>query len=388
LAVSGVQPLALGFHAGNLEFATATDVQSGGQQRLASLSETATVADFSSAGDHLAYIGASGLHLVDLGTGRDVVVGPATGLGDWSPDGHQYAYPTETGVTVADTTTGAGAKLFDLAGVTGLSWSRGNQVLASTAGSLYLYNASDGIGLRKLADGSYGGPEWAPDRSGTFAYRQAGQVWVARLVGALAGTASPAAGPSQDDLVNAFMAARKNQLSDQAMSYLDSAGKDAFGKLTLIYTDPSAPLSRYYVLLSQPGRVVVRLVITSGSGQSAIDETLIIQRDASSRPWIHGVSEAPRNSFASGPEVVKVTVQNGQVQVSFDSDLDAASVRAGVSIKGVTSRATYDPAQKMVTLTVPGGLNPGQTYDLLVGTGLVDVQSRQAVPYDLQFTGD
>lgn len=387
LDVSGVQPIALGFHAGTLEFATATDVQTGGQQRLASLSETATAADFSPTGGHLAYIGASGLHLLDLGTGKDVAVGPASGLGDWSSDGHQYAYPTETSVMVADVTTGASAKLFDLAGVTGLSWSRGNQLLASTAASLYVYNASDGTGLRKLADGSYASPEWAPDGSGTFAYRQAGQVWVARLTGALAGTA-PAAGLSQDDLVNAFMTARKNLLPDRAMSFLDSAGKDAFGKLTLVYTDPSSPLSRYYVLLSQPGRVVVRLVITSGSGQSAIDEVLLIQRDASGRPWIHGVSETVRSSFASGPEVVRVTVQNGQVQVLFDSDLDPTSVRASVSIRGVSSRATYDPSQKMVTLTVPGGLNVGQTYDLLVGTGLQDVQSRPAVPYDLQFTGE
>ena len=41
-----------------------------------------------------------------------------------------------------------------------------------------------------------------------------------------------------------------------ALTDLDATGRDAFSRLSLVYSDPS--LARYYVLLSQPGRVVVR----------------------------------------------------------------------------------------------------------------------------------
>lgn len=387
LNVSGVQPLALGFHGGSLEFATASDVETSSQQQITTLNETATAAEFSPAGDRLAYRGASGLHIVDLTAGKDVLVGPATGLGDWSPDGHRYAYPTATGVQVADTTTGLSSPLFELPNVAGLTWSRGNQILVSTTTSVYLYGVADGTGLRKLQDGVFGQPLWAQAGGGTFAYRQGGEVWVARLVGALAGAASPTTGASQDDLVTGFMTARRNQLADQAESFLDAAGQAAFAHYQLIYADPSVSLSRYYVLLSQPGHVVVRLVLTRGSAQAALDETLTIQRDATGRPWIHGVTEAARNAFGAGPEIVRVVVTVSQVQVYFDSDLDPTTVQAGVTIRGQTTQAAYDSKQKMVTLTVAGGLTPGQTYDLLIGPALQDVQPRPAVTYDLSITG-
>ena len=102
---------------------------------------------------------------------------------------------------------------------------------------------------------------------------------------------------------------------------------------------------------------------------------------------IHGVTETARTSFGAGPEIVKVWVSSDRVQVFFDSDLDQTTI-GGVSLKGVTSQASYDAANKAVTLTVAGGLTPGATYDLLLGSGLKDTPNgRQAVPYDLQFVG-
>lgn len=392
LSVPGVQPIALGFRQGGaLIFATTSDVQSSDQQKLVHFAEEAAGADFSPAGDRLVYRSASGsLHLVDLTArpARDTVVGPASGLGDWSSDGTKYAYPTDAAVHVADTATGSSSRLADLAGVGGVAWSRStnNQLLLSTSSALYLYSQGDPAGTRKLSAGAFGQPSWSPGGGGYFSFRRSAEVWVSKVVGPLGGgtSSTPGSGSSQDDVVNGFIAARKNGQSDLAMSYLDAAGKDAFSKLILVYIDPAQSLARHNILLSQPNRVVVRLVLGKGTSQSAVDETLVLQ-SSGGKLLIHGVTETARTSFGAGPEIVKVVVSSDHVQVSFDSDLDQASI-GGVSLKGVTSRASYDAANKAVTLTVTGGLTPGATYDLLLGSGLRDTPNgRQAVLYDLQF---
>ncbi|HSR24687.1 MAG TPA: Ig-like domain-containing protein, partial [Candidatus Eisenbacteria bacterium] len=323
------------------------------------------------------------------------VLGAGGGLGDWSPDGRHYAFPTEAGVSLADAAAASAGPLLELAGVTGISWSARGQLLLATASALYLANYADGghPAPRRLQDGTFAQPDWAPaGTAGQFSFRRSGEVWVARVQGALpGGSITPVTqGIGQDDLVNGFMAARKNQLGDQALSFLDAAGRDAFSRLNLLYTDPSTPLVRYYVLVSQPGRVVVRLVVARGTVQTAVDETLVIQSDANGHTLIHGATETPRTAFGTGPEVVNVVVSGGQVQVVFDSDLDPASaVQPGaVSIKGVATQARFDSRQKTVTLTVPsGGLSQGATYDLLIDSSLADVNGRHATAYDLQFAG-
>jgi hypothetical protein len=393
--VSNVQPLALGFRAGTLLMAGVADVETADQKRVAAFKETATAADFSLLGDRVAYVGASGLHLVDLGTGKDTLTGPATALGGWGPDGHHYAYMTSAGVSIADANDGSAARLVDLPGVTGLSWSRGQQLLLSAGGALYLvdYGTSTTVPpspLTTAQDGTFGAPDWAPNGSGQFSFRRGGDVWVAKVQGAAAGPPliTPVTpGVSQEDLVNSFMNYRKAGLIEAALTDLDPTGRDAFSRLSLVYSDPS--LARYYVLLSQPGRVVVRLVLIHGPLQTAVDETLVIQPDASNHPFIHSVSEAPRVSFGSGPEVIRTVVTGSQVQVTFDSDLDPSSaVQPGaVAIRGVATQSTYDRASKTVTLTLPGGLTPGTSYDLTIGSNLEDLSQRAAVPYDLPFTG-
>jgi hypothetical protein len=392
---SHVQPIALGFRLGGLLMASVADVETADQKRVAGFKETATAADFSLLGDRLAYLGASGLHLVDLASGRDTLIGAATGLGAWGPDGHHYAYTTDSGVSVADANDGSTARLVDLPGVSGLSWSRGQQLLLSAAGALYLadYGVASPTAQRlttSAQDGSFGMPDWAPNGSGQFSFHRGSDVWVARVQGAVAGPAviTPVTpGVSQEELVISFMTARQNALTEQALSFLDAAGRDAFSRLTLVYTDPA--LARYYVLLSQPGRVVVRLVLAHAGAQTAVDETLVIQPDANNHPFIHAVTENPRTPFGSGPEVVRTVVTGNQVQVTFDSDLDPGSaVQPGaVVIKGVTTQSSYARQSKTVTLTVPGGLTPGASYDLVIGTNLQDLNQRAAVPYDLPFTG-
>jgi Bacterial Ig-like domain len=393
--VSGVQPVALGFRASTLLMATGADVETADQRRVAAFKETATAAEFSPAGDRVAYIGGSGLHVVDLTSGADTTVGAASSLGAWGPDGVHYAYVTGSGVSVADASAGTTAPLVNLPGVTGVSWSGSEQQLLLTAsGALYLaaYGSGGTVTAQRqttAADGTFSAPQWAPNGSGQFSFIRGGDVWVARLQ-----TAAPGAplitqitpGQSQLDLVNSFMNARKNGSVEQALLFLDAAGRDAFSRLNLVYSDPS--LARYYVLLSQPGRVVVRMVLANGSlVQTAVDETLLIQPDTSNRPYIHSVTDTPRLSFGTGPEVLSTTVSANQVQIVFDSDLDPSSaVKPGaVGIVGVTTTATY--RSKTVTLTVPGGLTPGQSYDLSISPTLQDLNQRQAVQYDLTFNG-
>jgi hypothetical protein len=393
--VSNVQPLALGFRASSLLMASVADVETADQRRVAGFRETATAADFSFLGDRVAYLSASGLHLVDLGSGKDTLVGPATALGSWAPDGHHYAYVTSAGVSVADANDGSTAKLVELSGVTGLSWSRGQQILLSAGGALYLvdYGSSTTAPpspLTTAQEGTFGTPDWAPNGSGQFSFRRGNDVWVAKVQGAAAGPPliTPVTpGVSQEDLVNSFMNYRKAGLVEAALTDLDAAGRDAFARLNLVYSDPS--LARYYVLLSQPGRVVVRLVLIHGPLQSAVDETLLIQPDANNHPFIHSVTETPRVSFGSGPEVIRMVVTGSQAQVTFDSDLDPSSaVQAGaVGIRGVATQSSYDRGSKTVTLTVPGGLAAGASYDLTIGSNLQDLNQRSAVPYDLPFTG-
>lgn len=391
--VINAQPIALGFRSGGLLLASVADVERADQTRVTGFKDTADAADFSPTGDRVVYHAATGLHVVDLASGKDTLIGPATALGAWAPDGRHYAYPTDTGVSVADADDGSTAKLDDLGGVTGITWSRGQQLLVSTASALYLVNypaPGQTATLQKLStpqDGAFGSPDWAPDGSGQFSFYRDGHVWVARIQGAVAGTPITPVTPgvTQDDLVNTFLAARKNLLADQAASFLDAAGLSAFSKYNLI--DPT--LARYYVLLSQPGRVVVRLVLVHGGVQAAIDETLTILPDASNHLYIHSVTQTQRSAFATGPEVVDTVVNSGQIQITFDSDLDpnSAVLPGAIAIKGVTTQAKYDSKSKTVTLTVPGGLSAGASYELVIGSSLQDVNGRSAVAYTLQFTG-
>jgi hypothetical protein len=394
--VSGVLPLALGFRQGSLLVATASDVETADRNRVVALKETAYSADFSPFGDRLAYVGPTGVHLVDLTAGgRDTLLGPGNGSGgEWSQDDKHYAYTTDAGVFVGDAVAATSARLVDLPGVTGLTWSRGNELLLSTASWLYLARYTDGtpVAAHKLAEGSFAQPEWAPGGSGLFSFRKGTDLWVARVQGAVPGApVTPQPTVTQDEVVSGFMLARKNQQADQALGFLDPTARDAFSRgLTLLYTDPSTTLARYYVVLSQPGRVVVRLVLAHG-GQTltAVDETLVIPSDPGGHPQIHSVSEAPRTAFGAGPEVLSVSLVGGQVQVVFDSDLDSSSVSqpGAVGIRGVATQASFDAKQRMVTLTVPGGLAAGTTYDLQVTPLLQDMNQRHAVSYDLAFAG-
>lgn len=373
------QPLAIGFRDGRLIVATPKQVVSAGGDPL-SLDEDALGAQFAPNGATLAYIGGSGLHLVDLASGKDTLVGPVTALGAWSPAGDSFAYSTATAVWIAGL-TGQSAKLADLAGVTAASWSSSDELLLATAGSLSIVDAK-GSGIHELAVGSFAQPAWAPAGS-AFSFERSGDVFVAEVAG---GKQAPAA-PSQDDILAQFMQARTNGDALTAGADLDPAGKDAFSQVKLAYPAQNGQprLARYDVVLSQPGRAVVRLVLASGQDQTQVLETLSLVRYGG-RSMIHGVTETQPLKLGPGPNALSIKVTASQVSVAFDADLDPSTV-AGVSIKGLQAQTTYDAGTRTVVLSVPGGLTPGGDYQLAVSGSLTDVDHDSAASLRVGFSG-
>ena len=377
VAVPGLQPIALGFRGGNLAIAVADSVVSPDGSKVSGFSEPATAADFSPGGDRLAYLGASGLHIVDLTTQSDKLIGPAAGLGDWSADGHRFAYPTDSTVALTDGSTTR--SLGSVAGVSSVSWSHTADLLLLGGGSSLQVLSPDGSeGPRKVADGAFAQASWSPAGL-TFSYVRAGAVWLAQL-----NLNRPTVTQSVDDAVNGFLTARKAQESGQASSYLDSSGKAAFANLKLVYPD-SPQLSRYYVIFSQGNEAVVRLVLKQDGVETAlVDETLALVTDQSTgRVLVHGVTEAPARPIGKGPEVLRVSVQGNQLRVAFDSDLDPNSTAAGVALKGADVTSSYDLGARTVILTAAAGLNPSTAYKLLVSPSLKDVNQRPATAFQI-----
>jgi hypothetical protein len=382
VAVPNLKPLALGFRGGKLVIVVADGVLNADGSRVAGFSEAAQAVELAPDGGRAAYLGASGLHVVDLATQADKVIGPASGLGDWSPDGRRYAYLTDAGVSVTDGATSR--QLAAASGLAGISWSAASgQLLLGGSSSLQLVNSDGRDGVKKLADGVFAQPAWSPSGS-TFAFRRGGVLWLAQL------SSESAAAPAQSsvDAVTAFMTARKAQQADQAAAYLDPAGKAAFANLKLIYSD-SPQLSRYYIVYSQPSQADVRLVLKQdGSDTALVDEVLTLTADQSTgKVLVHGVTESPARPINKGPEVLNVSVQGNQVRVAFDSDLDPASTAAGVTLQGVSTTSSYDSSSRTVVLTTGSPLAAGTEYHLAVSADLKDLNKRPAAPFQIDVTG-
>ncbi len=383
--VPGLQPLALGFRGSALLIGTAQGVVDASGTSVAAFAETARQVDIAPDGAHAVYLGASGtLHVVDLSTGKDVAVGTAAGLGDWSGSADRYAYPGAGVVQVTDM-AGDVSRLVGVGGVTGVSWSGASQILLATGSDLEMVNA-DGSGLHRVAAGDFEQPEWSPSGE-QFAFKRNGAVWVAQLLGSLPSESpSPTTGDEQG-FVQSFLNGAASGSGAPASGQLDQNGRQAYQRL--LQTQPNfGGFSRSYVVLLQPGRAVVRLIYGQGVTQTAIDVTLTLVRDAEGNLRVHDLSAQPVANFGKGPQVLSVSVGRNQVRVQFDSDLMASSVQAGgVVLEGVSNlQVAYDASSRTVILTVPGGLASGSTYTLQVTGTLEDVSQRAATPYELSFT--
>jgi hypothetical protein len=379
--IKDVDPAAIGFRAGRLLFVTDEGVASSDHSINVPLSGSVSAASFSPDGNRVAYLGDHGLHLVDIGSGRDRPVQQAPALGAWAPkSSSQYAYPNQSSVVFVDPTAGTASRTLGAAGVTGISWSQDDQLLLAGPSGLSIVPAAGGTPA-KLSSDAITQPQWSPAANRLLSYDQDGGLWVAQVSNGRPQYAT------QQDLVAAFMAARKAGATMQAMQFLDAAGEAAFQRIPLVYGNGQA-LSRYQVLLDETGRVVVRLIVDTGSGESGVDETLTLLRDGQGRLVIHGATDSPPRSLGQGPEVVMVRVGGNQVTVTFDSDLDPSSV-SGVMVSGGIrpSSTNYDPRNRSIVLTFADGLDSKATYKLLITGGVRDVGHRSAAPSTIAFTG-
>jgi len=351
-----------------------------------------TVLPFAPDGGHVAYEVDKNLFVLDLGSGKTAKLGQA---GDsftaWSPDGVLLLYASSDHVVVSDAQ-----------GVTqstlppgDASWSSQDAIMLGNDTDLSEVRP-DGSHLTKVSSGTYRMPQWAPDGS-SFAFVRGSALWVA-VAPAL--PPEPTLVDEATTVVKQFMDARLNNKPDKATALQDDNGKKAYGNGGPSLTITGDPhFSRYYILTQEATgtdpdtvRFVVRLVLTHGKlDVSDYEETLTLVRDTSSKQFlIDQAAASGRRDLGKGAEVVGVDVSADTIKVTFDSDLDPATVNTGVLIldaKGNQVEATVSYATRTVTLS---GLNltPGTQYKLVVLTTVRDVQGHNvAAEYDLNVFG-
>ena len=365
-----------------------------GPALLAPLPSTGAVTLVSIAPDgaHAIFSQGDSLSILDLATGKPTPIGAAKDtFAGWSPDGTQLIYASADHLVVADL-HGATQSSLPLGQA---SWSSADAVLLGGDTTVYEVRP-DGSSLTRLANGTYRSPIWAPDGS-TFAFVRGDSLWVAT---APALPPQPTVVDEATAVVKKFMDARLNGKADDAAALLDDSGKKSYaaGQLNLVITgDPH--FTRYYLLTqeaigTQPdtARFVVRLVLTHGKKDvSDVEETLTLVRDATTTQFLidHATAGAQRD-LGKGPEVVSVDVTTSTIQVTFDSDLDPATVSGGVTVvdaKGSPVDTTLTYANKMVTISGLD-LKEGAQYRLVVNTSVRDVQGQKvSAEYDLNLLG-
>jgi len=343
-------------------------------------------------GMHAVYRQDQKLFLLDLATEKSTQLGqPNASFYGWSPSGTQLIYASADHLVISDLRGGTVSSL--VAGEA--SWSSQDAILLGSDSDLYQVRP-DGSSVTKLANGTYHFPVWAPNGT-AFAFFRGGALWTASAPPL---PPLPSAMDMAAPVFNSFMQARLKGQSDEAATYLDANGKQAYssGGLSLIISgDPR--FTRFYVLTQQitstqpdTARFVVRIVLTQGKLDVAdFEETLTIVRDATTKQFLVDQATAgPRRELGKGAKVVGVVVTAGSIQVTFDSDLDPGTVPDSVLLldakdRQIEGNSTY--ANR--TVTISGlELKPGAQFKLVVLPSLRDVLGHNvASEYDLQLIG-
>ncbi len=206
-------------------------------------------------------------------------------------------------------------------------------------------------------------------------------VQAATVPGATAAHVAPGIPAAANSTLHAFVEA---QVSGDFATLASLSGPNA---------NPTANtpsnLSRAYVISTfmEPHGVVsasVELVVDPTAGHASAQvasETLMLAPETSGATYVVSsiVSTQLRNE-ASGPHVVQVnaSTQSGQTTlvVSFDSDLNPASVEGAVTVLDangttLTSSTVYDPDSRTATVTISNAPSGALTLD--IATSLDDV---------------
>ena len=392
--VPAPQVTALSWAADQLFWATSEGVfKSGadGQSQVASIPQNATVVSIAPDGGHAVYQEGQSLHVLDLATSRSRALAGAGAFQGWSPDGSQMLYSGSQETAVADA---QGQRIASI--LSGdVSWSSKDEILVGTNTDLYVVRP-DGYGRTLLNAGTYRLPAWAPNGT-SFTYVRGNALYSASAAPL---PAEPATIDQAASVVSQFMNARVAQNSNQAQTFLDERGKQAYSSSGLpLVINGDARLTRDYVVIQeltdlnpQAARFVVRLVLSKGPlDVSEYEETITLQRDDAGKPFLIDQATASHTrDLGKGAEVISVDVASGSIKVVFDSDLVSDTVADGVVLldgtgKRIGAQSTYTNRTVVITGL---DLTPGANYKLVVLTSVQDVGGR-SVPaeYDLILIG-
>jgi hypothetical protein len=267
-------------------------------------------------------------------------------------------------------------------------------VASSSASRLVLINA-DGSALTPFASPrEYSSPQWSPHGDLVLFTRQ--DEVGGRAFWTATSTPSEVDAAEKDALaeVEKFMQARLRGDVQAAQGELDPAGLIAYqGGASSLLSPVGTKLDRYYpVTIQQAGfsrnkfLVGVRIFVSrSGVQRSFFEEQLTLLLE-DQRYLVHAVTTTAALPLGHGPTVLSVEVvptsPGDQVRVRFDSDLQPETVTTDtIQVKDadgnlIISKVTFDPGNHLATVTLK--LNPGSTYQLVVTTGVTDINGVSA----------
>jgi hypothetical protein len=313
----------------------------------------------------------------------------------WSPDGKRAVWVSSTAVVAGDPAAANPVTLAPLSTIgqapVSVSWSAQDDILIGASGLWKV--RPDGSGLTKVVDGDFASVVWSVP-PGSLAFSRGSTLWTAQLPG---GPPSPPVSPqaAADKVVSDFMAARVAGDSNAAQTLLDDSGRQAYsGKQNLLWRGETH-LHRWYTVLEQPAgdasfRYVVRLVLARDDRDvSDVEEILAVQPSAGGALLIHSAIAGQQRQLGKGPEVVLAeVVDSTHVKLTFDSDLDPASVPSIELSSGQAAQVETAYANRVVTLTTSRPLRAGVTYRVTVPNTVKDIAGRKVQPeYNLELLG-
>jgi hypothetical protein len=327
------------------------------------------------------------------------LAGSASGVVAFSGTGDEVAWVDTSGGTsavleapVSDPTT--------ITPVPGAPTEGIEELALDAHGATLAYGLGSGGIEAKTASGSVLGT--APDEvtslvfspDGThLAFVAAGSLDVAQVQTALA-TPAPSLCQGADQVLSQFV---DDQVAHDRAGLADLSAPDAPPAASM--TPPS--VDRGYVVSSgctagvtNSGPTLIasaRLIVDptgSSPGQVKVTDETVTLSQSDGKWWVTGLSVPPLRTQGSGPDVLSVavtppaagsTTPKSVVTVTFDSDLDPASVvatslwleTADGQALSLLSTPAYDPDTRTATLTVAGTLPTGTR--VVVGTAISDI---------------
>jgi Bacterial Ig-like domain len=275
---------------------------------------------------------------------------------------------------------------------------------SSSASRLMLINV-DGSALTTFGtDQEYSSPQWSSRGDHVLFTRQdeAGgrAFWTANTAPSEVDAAEKQALAEVDK----FMQARLRGESTAAQDSLDPAGLSAYqGGGSSLLSPAGTKFDRYYPVTvqltgSNPNRFLigVRIFVSrSGVQRSFFEEQLtLVLKDQ--RYLVDAVTSTPSVQLGHGPTVVSYeivpTSPGYQLRVHFDADLRPETVTTDtIQVRDIDGKAlkgtlAFDPDSHTATLTLT--LQPGTTYQLVVTTGVKDINGvTMAEEYHAQVIG-